>query len=165
MAMSNQPSFDAPIPGQSLTMELGARPWQNASRFTTVDDTIDYYMERMSSEEFMVQLAEVLEAGVPVTSIANSIQLSSVMEGVHTVDVGMLVLPMIMEMLMMIGDSAGVKYDKGLENPNKPIIRDSTIAKAVAEYEAKIEDKDVVQETEDKTVEDEEPTGLMARRK
>ena len=91
MAMSNQPSFDAPIPGQSLTMELGARPWQNASRFTTVDDTIDYYMERMSSEEFMVQLAEVLEAGVPVTSIANSIQLSSVMEGVHTVDVGMTV--------------------------------------------------------------------------
>jgi len=165
MAMSNQPSFDAPIPGQSLTMELGARPWQNASRFTTVDDTIDYYMERMSSEEFMVQLAEVLESGVPVTSIANSIQLSSVMEGIHTVDVGMLVLPMIMEMLMMIGDSAGVKYDKGLENPNKPILRDSTIAKAVAEYEAKIEDKDVVQETEDKEVEDEEPTGLMARRK
>jgi len=165
MEVSNQPSFDAPIPGQSLTMELGARPWQNASRFTTVDDTIDYYMERMSSEEFMVQLAEVLEAGVPVTSIANSIQLSSVMEGVHTVDVGMLVLPMIMEMLMMIGDSAGVKYDKGLENPNKPIIRDSTIAKAVAEYEAKIEDKDVVEETEDKAVEDEEPTGLMARRK
>jgi len=122
-------------------------------------------MERMSSEEFMVQLAEVLESGVPVTSIANSIQLSSVMEGVHTVDVGMLVLPMIMEMLMMIGDSAGVKYDKGLENPNKPILRDSTIAKAVAEYEAKIEDKDVVQETEDKEVEDEEPTGLMARRK
>ena len=165
MELSNQPSFDAPIPGQSLTMELGARPWQNASRFTTVDDTIDYYMERMSSEEFMVQLAEVLEAGVPVTSIANSIQLSSVMEGVHTVDVGMLVLPMIMEMLMMIGDSAGVTYDKGLENPNKPIIRDSTIAKAVAEYEAKIEDKDVVEETEDKEVEDEEPTGLMARRK
>jgi len=163
--MSNQPSFDAPIPGQSLTMELGSRPWQNPSRFTNVDDTIDYYMERMSSEEFMVQLAEVLESGVPVTSIANSIQLSSVMEGVHTVDVGMLVLPMIMEMLMMIGDSAGVKYDKGLENPNKPILRDSTIAKAVAEYEAKIEDKDVVEETEDKEVEDEEPTGLMARRK
>ena len=165
MAMSNQPSFDAPIPGQSLTMELGARPWQNASRFTTVDDTIDYYMERMSSEEFMVQLAEVLESGVPVTSIANSIQLSSVMEGIHTVDVGMLVLPMIMEMLMMIGDSAGVKYDKGLENPNKPILRDSTIAKAVAEYEAKIEDRDVAEETKDEEIEDEESTGLMARRK
>jgi len=163
--MSNQPSFDAPIPGQSLTMELGSRPWQNPSRFTNVDDTIDYYMERMSSEEFMVQLAEVLESGVPVTSIANSIQLSSVMEGIHTVDVGMLVLPMIMEMLMMIGDSAGVKYDKGLENPNKPILRDSTIAKAVAEYEAKIEDRDVAEETKDEEIEDEESTGLMARRK
>ena len=106
MEVSNQPSFDAPIPGQSLTMELGSRPWQNSPRFTTVDETIDYYMERMSSEDFMLQLADVLEMGVPVTSIANSIQLSSVMEGTHTVDVGMLVLPMLMEMIMMIGDSA-----------------------------------------------------------
>ena len=168
MEVSHQPSFDAPMPGQSLTMELGARPWQNPARFTTVDDTIDYYMERMSSEEFMVQLAEVLEAGVPVTSIANTIQLSSVMEGVHTVDVGMLVLPMIMEMLMMIGDSAGVEYDKGLENPNKPILKDSTMVKAIVEYETEIKDKDVSQETEDKDVEeteDKEPKGLMARRK
>ena len=54
MAITNQPSFDAPIPGQSLTAELGSRPWQTPSRFSTVDDTIDYYMERMSSEDFMV---------------------------------------------------------------------------------------------------------------
>ncbi len=169
MAITNQPSFDAPIPGQSLTAELGARPWQTPSRFSTVDDTIDYYMERMSSEEFMVQLTEVLESGVPVTSIANTIQLSSVMEGIHTVDVGMLVLPMIMEMLMMIGDSAGVKYETGLENPNKPILRDSAMAKAITEYEADLKNKDEVTETDDKEVEEieeeEEPTGLMARRK
>lgn len=166
MAITNQPSFDAPIPGQSLTAELGARPWQTPSRFSTVDDTIDYYMERMSSEEFMVQLAEVLESGVPVTSIANTIQLSSVMEGIHTVDVGMLVLPMIMEMIMMIGDSADVKYETGLENPNKPILRDSAMAKAITEYEADLKNKDEVTETEDKEVEEnEEPTGLMARRK
>jgi hypothetical protein len=166
MAITNQPSFDAPIPGQSLTAELGARPWQTPSRFSTVDDTIDYYMERMSSEDFMVQLAEVLESGVPVTSIANTIQLSSVMEGIHTVDVGMLVLPMIMEMIMMIGDSADVKYETGLENPNKPILRDSAMAKAITEYEADLKNKDEVTETDDKEVEEnEEPTGLMARRK
>ena len=69
MEINNQPSFDAPIPGQSLTMELGSRPWQSPPQLTTVDDTIDYYMERMSSEDFMLQLADVLEMGTPVTTL------------------------------------------------------------------------------------------------
>jgi hypothetical protein len=169
MEVSNQPSFDAPIPGQSLTMELGSRPWQNSSRFTTVDETIDYYMERMSSEDFMLQLADVLEMGVPVTSIANSIQLASVMEGTHTVDVGMLVLPMLMEMIMMIGDSAGIEYDDGMKDPNKPKTRDSLVAKVMNNYEkeianANLTDRSMDAEEEEATEVIEEPKGLMARR-
>ena len=164
MEISNQPSFDAPIPGQSLTMELGSRPWQSKQQFSTVDEAIDYYMERMSSEDFMVQLVEVLESGVPVTVLANTIQMAGVMDGKHSLDVGMLVLPMLMEMMMMLGDSAGVKYDKGLSDPNKPLLRDSSIAKAVAQYKKDIEDKDMTIEKEE-VEEVEEPTGLMARRK
>lgn len=171
MELNNQPSFDAPIPGQSLTTELGSRPWQNPTRFTTVDDTIDYYMERMSSEEFMLQLADILEMGVPVTSIANSIQLSSVMEGTHTVDVGMLVLPMIMEMIMMIGDSAGIKYDSGMQDSTKPKTRDTLIAKVISQYEKEVAGADLsAREKEEPATEEEEeevmeePKGLMARR-
>ena len=166
MAMSNQPSFDAPIPGQSLTMELGSRPWQNPSRFTNVDDTIDYYMERMSSEDFMLQLADVLEMGIPVTTLANTIQLGSVMEGVHTVDVGMLVLPMLMEMIMMVGDSAGIKYDSGMTDTSKPKTRDTFIAKVISDYEKEIEAVDLTDDTPDIEEEEvmEEPKGLMARR-
>ena len=167
MEISNQPSFDAPIPGQSLTMELGSRPWQSKQQFSTVDEAIDYYMERMSSEDFMVQLVEVLESGVPVTVLANTIQMSGVMDGKHSLDVGMLILPMLMEMMMMLGDSADIKYDKGLNDPNKPLLRDSSIAKAIAKYEENIKDKDITIEKEEvvEVEEVEEPTGLMARRK
>lgn len=166
--MDNQPTFDAPIPGQSLTAELGGRPWQSKQQFSTVDETIDYYMERMSSEDFMIQLVEVLESGVPVTVLANTIQMASVMDGKHTIDVGMLVLPMLMEMMMMLGDSAGIKYDKGLNDPNKPLLRDSAIAKAIAEYENEIENKNTVtkkEEVKEEEEEKDEPSGLMARRK
>jgi len=167
MEVNNQPSFDAPIPGQSLTAELGARPWQSTPQFTTVDEAIDYYMERMSSEEFMVQLADVLESGVPVTTLANTIQMGSVMDGIHTVDVGMLVLPMLMEMIMMIGDSAKIEYDKGLEDPNKPKIRESLFAKMISKYENKVNNTNLdkkVQEEEEEQVETAQPSGLMARR-
>ena len=169
MELSNQPSFDAPIPGQSLTMELGSRPWQSPPQFTTVDDTIDYYMERMSSEDFMLQLADVLEMGIPVTTLANTIQLGSVMEGVHTVDVGMLVLPMLMEMIMMVGDSAGIKYDSGMTDTSKPKTRDTFIAKVISDYEKEIEGVNLTDDTPDVAKEEEEevieePKGLMARR-
>lgn len=167
MEVNNTPSFDAPIPGQALTAELGNRPWQSAPQFATVDDAMDYYMERMSSEEFMVQLVDVLEAGVPVTTLANTIQMGSVMDGIHSVDVGMLILPMLMEMIMMVGDSAGIKYDKGLEDPNKPKIRDSLFAKMIAKYENKVNNTDMdkeVQEEVEEQVETVQPSGLMARR-
>ncbi len=87
VALSDQPSFSAPVPGQSLTAELGARPWQNPPEFPTVDGAIDYYMQRMASEDFMEQVVDILEIGVPVTVLANTMQMSSVMEGLHTVDV------------------------------------------------------------------------------
>ena len=168
MELSNQPSFDAPIPGQSLTMELGSRPWQSPAQFTNVDDTVDYYMERMSSEDFMLQLADVLKMGIPVTTLANTIQLSSVMEGVHTVDVGMLVLPMLMEMIMMVGDSAGIEYDSGMTDTSKPKTRDTLIARVISDYEKEIKDVDLTDDTPDVETKEEEvmeePKGLMARR-
>ena len=78
MLKNNEPAFDAPIPGMSLTHELGDRPWQTPAQHTNVDDAIDYYMERMSSEEFILQVVEVLESGVPVTVLANTIHLSPI---------------------------------------------------------------------------------------
>ena len=54
----------------------------------------------MSTDEFMDQMADVLEMNVPVTTLANTIQLAGVMDGKHSVDVGMLVMPFMMIMLI-----------------------------------------------------------------
>ena len=156
--------LDAPIPGMSLTHELGARPWQQPSQFSTVDEAIEYYMANMTSEEYMEQLIDILEMGVPVTSIANSMQLASVMEGKHTVDVGMLVVPLIMELIMMLGDSAGIEYETGLQNPDKNKARDSQLAKYAMKYKKTLSEVDTKEMVESPTEEDSQPTGLMARR-
>lgn len=165
--MSNQPSFDAPIPGMSLTHELGARPWQQPAQFPDVDSAIEYYMGRMTSEEFIEQLIDILEMGVPVTTVANTLQLSSVMEGKHTVDVGMLVVPLLMEMMMMLAESAGIEYDSGLEDPEKNKTRKSLLAKYAVQYQRELDKIDIDEITEDteEDTEEEKPSGLMARRK
>ena len=175
MTELNQPLLDGPIAGQSLTAEINGRPWLNPPQYSTVDEAIEYYLERMSSEEFTDQLVDVLEMGVPVTTLANTIQLGSVMDGVHSVDVGMLVMPFIMEMIMLVGESSGVKYDSGMENPNKGQTRDTLLNRVRAELETKMRQKEgmLVDEegAEEQVIEEEpmeapqeEPMGLMARR-
>ena len=52
--------------------------------------------------------------GIPLTTIAISLQLASVMEGKHSVDIGMLILPILMEFIMLMADEVGIKYDNVL---------------------------------------------------
>jgi len=165
MALDFTPNFDAPIPGQSLTAELGSRPWQSKPQYTTVDEAIKYYMDRLTSDEFMDQVLDVLEMGVSVVDIANIIQTASVMEGLHTVDVGVLVSPVIAEMIMFIADSADIKYVTGLDNPEKNKVSPAKISKIIKELQEEMDEKETeVTDTEEEMSIQEEPKGLMARR-
>jgi hypothetical protein len=161
-------SFSRPIPGEGLTAELGARPWQNPPQFSTVDEALGYYIPRMAQEDFTKSLINVMEMGVPLTSLSNTIMLSGVMEGKHSVDVGILIMPSIIETMKLLGDAAGVEYDTGMEKNTSTV--DNNTALMVAEKLAASKDdvKQPVEEmTEEPVIEDEikEPlAGLMARR-
>jgi|TARA_A100000172_G_C3023420_1_gene103932 hypothetical protein len=160
-----QPLLDAPIPGQSLTAELGGRPWQSPAQYPTVDEAIEYYMSRMATDEFADSLLEVMEMGIPLTTMANTIQMSNVMEGKHSVDVGMLVMPMLIEMMMLIGDSADVEYDSGLTELKDDTTKDAVLENVRRKLKEKLGEDEETPEVEDVEEEVEEPTGLMARRK
>ena len=167
MARSTDFSFDAPIPGMALTAEFAARPWQTPPEIASVDDAIEYYLERMSTDDFADQLTDVMEMGVPVADIANTLQLGAVMEGVHTIDVGILVMPLLAEMMMLIGDSAGVEYESGLEdNPDKDRVRRSLVEKTLRKLENmdSVKKNDETPEEEEQQATEEPSTGLMARR-
>ena len=107
----NEPTIDAPIPGMGMTHELGGRPWQVPPQHTTIENALDFYIPRLTAKKSRRQLFDTLEMGIPVTTIANSIQLSSVIEGKHTVDVGMLVTPIIMEFIMLMADEVNIEDD------------------------------------------------------
>lgn len=167
--LRDEPTFDAPVPGMSLTHELGARPWQSPPQYATVDDTIDYYLERMSTDIFESQLIDVLQMDVPVTVIADTIIQASVMEGLHTIDVGVLVAPILVEFIMLVADSAEIKYSTGLEleeGPSKSMVNRaiSDFRKARREQDKSPEIKQVVKSEPEEEDVKEEPTGLMARR-
>jgi hypothetical protein len=86
------------------------------------------------------------------------------MEGRHTIDTGMLVIPVLMEMMMLVGDKAGIKYNTGMEEDIKEETRDANIASVLEELEQSL-DENQEEMMEEETVEaEEEPMGLMSRR-
>jgi len=160
--------FDAPIPGMAMTHELGARPWQSPPQYATVEEAIEYYIPRMANDDFSEQLVDVMQMGVPLTTLANTIQLSGVMDGKHTADVGILILPVLIEMMQFLGDSAGVEYTSGLEDKKEPRSSLAMLAIEKLRIEESMQEEGVKEEPEQQELPmdmpEEEPQGLMARR-
>jgi len=169
-----EPRLEAPIPGMSMTHEVGARPWQQPAQYTKMEDIIDYYISSMSDESFQTQLLNILESEIPVTTLANTIQLNSVMQGIHSIDTGLLVMPVIMEFMMFIAEENDVKYVTGMERNVKEEIKESVMQNALAKFAKENENinlnedeegQDIVMEEPIVEEQEEEPmSGLMARR-
>ena len=98
-----------------LTAEPKGRPWFNPPQHATVEDAIAMYMPMFDSTEFKVLLLEQLENGVPMTVISNIFITSAVMEGKHTIDVGTLIAPVLIEAMITIAENEGIDYVVGNE--------------------------------------------------
>jgi|TARA_Y100000817_G_scaffold73415_1_gene56304 hypothetical protein len=162
--------LDGPIPGMSLTAEYGGRPWQQPPKNTTIEEALSFYMPRLSDETFVPELLKVMELGIPLTTIANAMQTGAVMQGQHSVDVGILIIPVLIEVMALIGDREGVEYTVGTEDNTVPVNPDldmALIAKELNQEATNAMDIGNIGMEED--VQDEEPVaettgGLMSRR-
>jgi hypothetical protein len=166
---STEPRFEAPVPGMSMTHELGARPWQQPPQQSSVEEALQYYLPRMQEDAFTDNLLNVIEMGMPLTTLANTIQLAGVMEGRHTADVGILIMPVLIEMMQLVAEAEGIEYVTGMERDLKQDTKDTAIATALAtlkddlsdnvdDTKEPMEELDMIEET------NQEPSGLMARR-
>jgi hypothetical protein len=165
--MAERDPFDYPIPGEGMTAELGSRPWQNPPQYATVEQALEFYIPKLVSEEIYDGLLDSMELGIPLTTMADSMQSAAVMQGLHTVDVGILAMPVIIEMLAYIGDEAGIEYNLGMDKPiDEDKISSTKIALAMKRMREKmpeaLEEREEQPEMEEPMPEP-APTGLMAR--
>lgn len=170
-----EPLLDAPIAGQSLTAELGNRPWQQPPQYATVEQAIQYHVPRLINPEVLDDIMNVIETGIPLTVIAQSLQGGAVMQGKHSVDVGILITPVLMETLAYLAEEQGVEYNMGTELQTDDTPSESAIALALKKLRKEREklgetpaiEEPSVEPMPEETMEMEEPPqegGLMSRR-
>ena len=118
MAVREQNPFDTPIPGQSLTDEPGNYPWEHAPQFATVEDASHAIWNGMHKEETMEKILVLLDAGLTVEEIVKVIVFAGFVEGKFNPDVGLLLVPIVSDMIVAMAKKAGIEKIK-LERPKE----------------------------------------------
>lgn len=99
-----------PIPGISLTGAPGNAPWEQPPKYASLDEVVDYYSDRLVDEDMIGDVIDVIKRNVPLLTIAEGMIRAGIMEGMHTIDAGMLVKPILVELMIALAEIYGVKY-------------------------------------------------------
>ena len=155
--------LDAPIPGQSLTTEPKSRPWEQPPKYTTTEEALSFYIPRLSDAELMAPMVDAMEDGTTVVDVADMIQSSGVMNGLHTLDVGLMISPVLVELLVTQAQLADIEYKIGTEKSDKPdssLVRKAVDKSSESYFDESTEEEVMVEETPEV-----ESEGIMSRRK
>lgn len=113
---AQEPSFEAPIPGMGLTTEPGSRPWEQPPQYTTVMETADHYIENLFSPDGIDLVVAASEMGSSALDIAEKLTMSGASRGVHSVDVGVMVSPILVEVIKTVANFTDVELPIGDED-------------------------------------------------
>ncbi len=164
--MANLPEalIDAPIAGQSLTSEVGGWPWEQPPQYSTVEEALEFYLPRLTEPTLQNDLMNVIEMGLPLTTIANALKQGAVMQGTHSLDLGILIMPVIMEMLAYLATERGIEFNMGtnVEVDDGPSA--VAVKLALKKLKAKEGEPEEKPEEEPENVVEEPIGGLMSRR-
>jgi len=119
MNKDDQMFMSGPIPGMSLTGAPRNVPWENPPMLATVEDSIGYYVDKLLDPEIEDNILDVLDNKVDIETIADSIITSSVMNGIHSLDVGFLINPVVRELIMLVADSTDTEYVESYKQQEK----------------------------------------------
>jgi len=170
-------TFERPIPGQSLTTEPKNAPYERPPEIVDPVEALNVHIENLLKPGAMEDALYFLEYGVDLVTLVQGILRGAVMEGIHSIDVSLIIAPVIHEYIKGFADADGVDYKEGWETEEEEKAlsyrRDAARAKKLMDKLREEESqaipttmKEMTEEPEmEPEVEEEEPakTGLMAR--
>ena len=107
--------LNAPIAGQSLTDTPKNYPWERPAEISDPREAIKFHMDGLSAPEALDNIVELIQVGVPLRALSKTILTTAQMEGIHSVDVSLIIGDVVFEELVSIAEEAGLDYTTGDE--------------------------------------------------
>ena len=113
--------FSTAIPGQSLTSEPKNSRWENPPRMVDPEESLLWHLEKLQKPKSMEAAAGMMALGIDILTLTEGVLRAAVAEGEHSIDVSLIIAPVIHEYIKGIGDAAGVDYKEGFEDDEEEI--------------------------------------------
>ena len=101
--------MDAPIPGSSLTVAPGSRPYEQPPQYVDEEKAMYAVLDSITSPKVGVSVGKALDKGVYASNIANSILMAGVAQGKWTPDVAALMAKKVLGSVVAVGNAQGVE--------------------------------------------------------
>ena len=119
-------AFEAPIPGQSLTRSPKNQPWERPPETADPGEALEKHLDRLSNKKLQNAFLDSLEEGIPVSMFTKMLTTSGVANGIHSIDVSLIIAPVLHEYLVNLADASSIPYQEFFED------EDDTEKKAMA---------------------------------
>ena len=167
--------FDGPIPGASLTTELGAEPHEKPPVYTDPDEAYEFLMNKVQSPEAFKRIMISAKLDIPVELTVRAVVFSGWALGQYTHDVMLLIFGPVFDGVLDLLEENDIPHIALAERAE-----DDTLEEAMQELEkyekfksgedvdSEMVSEEVSEEPEEETEEEPEmdipDTGLMGRR-
>ena len=153
--------FQAPIPGESLTRPPKQFPWERPPEMTDPEQVMQHYVDFLTDPDRMSGVMDALEIGMTVKDLTDGIVRVGVSEGLHSIDVGLLVSPVIHHYIVSIAKALKIEYDEGFVDKKQKAEEQKNITYLKAKLAA-TSTKDLVSEIQTKETVEPEATPEVA---
>jgi hypothetical protein len=165
--------FDRPIPGQSLTDTPRNAPYERPPEVVDPEQALQIHLDRLTDPDMMEGALFYLEAGVDLVTLVEGVLRSAVMAGIHTIDVSLIIAPVIHEYIKSTADALGIEYEEGFEDKEgkkrttysrNKVLAEKKMKKMQPKASSPRTQEPVAEEMLQPEMTEEQPVGLMARR-
>lgn len=113
--------LEAPVPGQSLTDQPKNWPWENPPEMADTEEATRYYINKLADEDVMDDLSVLLGNGMPVAPFVKTLLTTGVMNGRHSVDVSIIIAPVIHAFIKAAMTSYGIEVRDDITSPEEEL--------------------------------------------
>ena len=105
-------ALNGPIPGQSFADKPGNYPWERPPETADPTEALSMHLKKMAGPKYMESALFLMELGIPAEVVTNTTLTMAIGNGIHSVDVGLIIAPAIHKEVVSIAEMAGIKYDE-----------------------------------------------------
>jgi hypothetical protein len=109
-------TFNLAIPGQSLTDEPKNFAWERPPEIVDPNKAIAYHMDYLNNPEVIESTLFVLASGLPVKNFVDVLLTNAVGNGMHSIDVSLIIKPVIQEAVTLTAKEADIEFLEEFDN-------------------------------------------------